>query len=843
MLIHPKIGFHGACDGVGDYLGRLTAAKIPSVFKAVNDGGWAEQVAKMVELTGVPHTIIFRQTNPGGAGDDHLDLTKNPHIAATRLWSNCLLTMPPEVARYKRFIHIEPTNEPGLMRPDENGWKERQEWMNEALTYLGELMLQDDFMPALAGFNAGTPDPAAWPIYRSMLNLLADYNGLLTWHEAKLPGNWSNGQDHHAPIELFVPHVMCSASKHMAAWEQMGLSRFPNTVISESAWGYRELPADGRVYVDIDYMAHNDAQYREWLQGRLLWTCTRGAQWGDLRNQLTKHVEWVTEYVLDGVEADDMADCIGKPREDYKRTFFVAPPGITKAQYMELAGIAYDQNRATVGGSYDDAGIGDLPDKTAVLYGIPPERKQEFKEWYAVHYPGTKLEFRDVPWVEPPPNPGNPLTGLKLGRIFNEPYVLTSPFDAPRTYNGKPAKHEGADYDILINEVDSKRPVLAIYPGEVVRAQSTTSAGALSAYGWHIRVKCQNNGSVFYYWLCHMDKLYVAVGDVLEMGKPVGELGGSGASGAGSFAEHCHVNLEVPGYGLGGYVVSDVVDPAPYIPVYSGGGSDYTGPPVTAFVSGLDAPGDDWRWPQVDKVFQQTGLYPKFHTSGNSYQWYLAAKHPTFNLVRVMLSSGFSSPYAIDFYMATVRDMRTFYDQGVRDFVVLNEPNIEHQGSWDNGYQFGRLFNELCHLYKSQMKDIRLWFPGCSPQFGAQHQFITDAQRGGAFVEIHGIVEHVYTGIVDDEEAAVAQILGEVLDFRQRYALTRPLCIGEFSVNRPAPPDYKARVYNRIYDKLQYIKGLQAAYCFTVDWEAMMDVNKEGWARNGIDAEWIKLNK
>ena len=141
------------------------------------------------------------------------------------------------------------------------------------------------------------------------------------------------------------------------------------------------------------------------------------------------------------------------------------------------------------------------------------------------------------------------------------------------------------------------------------------------------------------------------------------------------------------------------------------------------------------------------------------------------------------------------------------------------------------------------MKDIRLWFPGCSPQFGAQHQFITDAKRGGAFAEIYGIVEHVYTGIANDEDAAVAQILGEVLDFRQRYALTRPLCIGEFSVNRPAPADYKARVYKRIYDKFKHIKGLQAAYCFTVDWEAMRDVNKEGWARNGIDAEWIKLNK
>jgi len=260
-------------------------------------------------------------------------------------------------------------------------------------------------------------------------------------------------------------------------------------------------------------------------------------------------------------------------------------------------------------------------------------------------------------------------------------------------------------------------------------------------------------------------------------------------------------------------------------------------------VAGLDAPADDWRWPQVSYIFQQSGLFPKFHTSGNSYQWWLSAKHPAFNLVRVMLSNTFVGRSAMDFFMATIAGVRSFYNQGARDFVVLNEPNIEHQGSWTSGAEFGRLFNDLCKLYKSQMPDIRLWFPGCSPQFGGQHKFIEDAKQAGAFAEIYGIVEHVYTGIVADEEGAVATILGEVLDFRQRYALDKPLCIGEFSVNRRALADYKARVYKRVYDKLGSIKGLQAAYCFTVDWEAMRDVNKEGWARNGIDAEWIKLNK
>lgn len=829
-FVSPRIGTHGPCNGAGLFLQAVTDEGIPSIFKAVDNGGWAAECATISKASGVNHTVLFRQTAPGGLADDHFDLSLSPKEAAQKLWWACLKTMPPEVARLRDSIYIEPTNEPGLMNVGEPGQVERYQWINEACMEIASIMLTDGYKPALAGFNAGTPHPPHWLYFLPLLNLLQQNDGLLTWHEAKLPGAWSKYQGHEEPIELFVPYVIGSARRHQEEWKKLGMTAFPKAVISESAWGYRELASDSRFRMDVDWMARDDAKY-SWLRGRLLWNCVKGEQWPKLPQQLTAQMDWLKDYTLNTkIEIDNETKCSGQPRVDYKRTYHVLPQNVTDERFVEVALQAKASGLQTVGFSYDDAGIGDLSSKKAILYDIPDNERERYSAWYAEHYPAVVVEFKNAA------PPRNPLDGLQFGRLFNEKYVLTSSFDAPRSYG----KHEGTDYDITIAEADSKRPVLAPYPGTVVRAQNTTTSGKPSDYGWHVRVECVNNGSVFYYWLAHMDRLYVKVGDVLAMGDEVGELGGSGIGGSGRFAEHVHVNLEVPGYGLAGYVVADVVDPAPYIPVDSKPDDGYHGPDVGQFISGLDQPASDWRWSQVGYVFTGSGLWPKFHTVGDSWKYYSQYKHGEFNPVRIRPSGDFSSKEAIDFYFETIGGVRNFWNLGARDFIVLNEPNIEHVGSWSNGYEFGLLFVDLCKLYKSQMPGIRLWFPGCSPQFGAQHGFIADAKKAGAFNHVVGIVEHVYTGITDNEEAAIAQMIGEVLDFQRRWSLDRPLVIGEFSVNRPADSSYKARVYKETYNKFKSIKGLKAAYCFTADWEPSADSNKEGWIKNGIYDAWLK---
>jgi hypothetical protein len=55
------------------------------------------------------------------------------------------------------------------------------------------------------------------------------------------------------------------------------------------------------------------------------------------------------------------------------------------------------RGRETTGGSYDDAGIGDLDHRNANLYGLPTTRHQEFTDWFTEYYPGVNVAFLDMP--------------------------------------------------------------------------------------------------------------------------------------------------------------------------------------------------------------------------------------------------------------------------------------------------------------------------------------------------------------------------------------------------------------------------------------------------------------
>lgn len=84
----------------------------------------------------------------------------------------------------------------------------------------------------------------------------------------------------------------------------------------------------------------------------------------------------------------------GLPRVDYARTVIVVPQDASEALWEHVCAEAY-ANKQTVGFSYDDAGIGKLSKKTAVLYNIPVSQQGEFIDWYARNYPGTQVVFRD----------------------------------------------------------------------------------------------------------------------------------------------------------------------------------------------------------------------------------------------------------------------------------------------------------------------------------------------------------------------------------------------------------------------------------------------------------------
>jgi murein DD-endopeptidase MepM/ murein hydrolase activator NlpD len=148
----------------------------------------------------------------------------------------------------------------------------------------------------------------------------------------------------------------------------------------------------------------------------------------------------------------------------------------------------------------------------------------------------------------------DPLSDLLLGPLFKVPYAQTrgGKFGDPR--ESYPGDHEGADYDVIGTDPDSKEPVLAPCTG-LVESSRRTEKG----YGERVRIKGIHNREIFWVWVAHLDDRYVEEGDWVEQGEPVGEIGATGnASG-----EHAHITLQHRGTGESGYVLPYVRDPHP----------------------------------------------------------------------------------------------------------------------------------------------------------------------------------------------------------------------------------------------------------------------------------------
>lgn len=139
----------------------------------------------------------------------------------------------------------------------------------------------------------------------------------------------------------------------------------------------------------------------------------------------------------------------------------------------------------------------------------------------------------------------NPVEGIGL--------VVTSPFNVPRSYG----PHEGIDLRAT-DEHWQPVNILAGEDGQVIRASDKKSDGTPSAYGWHVIL---DHGDGWRTWYCHMERLYVQLGDLVEAGDPLGLAGSTG----NSTGIHLHLNVQHIGHGLSGYVVADVLDPAPFL--------------------------------------------------------------------------------------------------------------------------------------------------------------------------------------------------------------------------------------------------------------------------------------
>lgn len=132
----------------------------------------------------------------------------------------------------------------------------------------------------------------------------------------------------------------------------------------------------------------------------------------------------------------------------------------------------------------------------------------------------------------------------------NPLHRVNSPFNAPRKY---PGNHEGID--LFARSGD---PINASKSGVVIWSSNQRRSGGDSKYGEHIII---DHDDEYITWYAHLSSRLARRGDVVVQGQTIGLAGDTGnADGV-----HLHLNIQCIGCGLGGYIVNDVVDPAPIL--------------------------------------------------------------------------------------------------------------------------------------------------------------------------------------------------------------------------------------------------------------------------------------
>ncbi len=128
----------------------------------------------------------------------------------------------------------------------------------------------------------------------------------------------------------------------------------------------------------------------------------------------------------------------GSPRVPYERTYVLLPPQADRAWAEAVVTATWDARRFTVGGSADDAGIGDLPVRRVIAVN-PEGWPGDLAAFFAQYYPGVALvpvsaatpeELVGILEALPPfPGaPGGPPPTGGLPRVqYGRTYVLLPP--------------------------------------------------------------------------------------------------------------------------------------------------------------------------------------------------------------------------------------------------------------------------------------------------------------------------------------------------------------------------------------------------------------------------------
>ncbi len=380
-------GFHttnsGRTDGIGDFLRKVDAAGVPFLAYCADGTTSLVDAQNIMKTSSVLHNAIFRRTHfPGNQGNSDVpDYSEEPAAAARKQWLSHRNRWPNDLD--KDLIYGETINE---LRKERH-WAD---WIGEFCYQTGLLALADGFKWCGPGYSSGTPDVGAWdtPGMLRYLDLCQQYPDRLAiaLHE------YSFSED---DILRGDGDLIGRCTRLIDACARHGIQP-PAIFFTEWGWAERDVPAPDKAMQDILKVGKLYAEYPS-IKGSAIWALDGG--WGSLADQTWRLMKPLQKLLAETRFPDPQERPFipkGTPRAQFERTYLTAPSNATLDEWLAICRRAYPQKQ-TVGFSYDDAGIGSLGQKTAVLYGIAPSEQGKFIAWYREHYPGTHVVFRAVP--------------------------------------------------------------------------------------------------------------------------------------------------------------------------------------------------------------------------------------------------------------------------------------------------------------------------------------------------------------------------------------------------------------------------------------------------------------
>ena len=389
-MAYCPIGFHtgpgGNPTGIGEYLAALDAAGRPAVLKSVDAYGFCRELAALRRRSGVPHVIVFRMSGDGVELPDY-DLPAEQ--SAAEHWQRIMDKVPPEMLAHddQQHVWLEVINEPD---------KNRANWLGWFMVHTAHLALNDGFKVCGPGWSTGEPEQEHWeePGWLAYLALCEQHpeQVAIAIHEYSLDDDDIFNGDGFLVGRFRSLFSVCDAH---------GIAR-PSVHITEWGWSATTLPDPNRAMTHIKQASRLYQQYPEVL-GAAIWYL--GPGFGFIARLAQPLISPVLSYALSEEWSDseppDPVDepCRGTPRQQYSRVYQLLHESLDLEQAERVFRAALPTRR-TVGWSADDAGIGDLDNRSANIFSWPAAEQQLLADWYAEHYPGVVVEFHGIPAEE-----------------------------------------------------------------------------------------------------------------------------------------------------------------------------------------------------------------------------------------------------------------------------------------------------------------------------------------------------------------------------------------------------------------------------------------------------------